>query len=210
MANGYDAHSLGATGLTEASSSSAPMVALRDKRYTKSGIGFRTQEASEAGPTPPPIMFTGDYPGGTAARVRGQVDESKLPWETAQEATTPQIRPREALPPSRMDEALPPWLRGKGEDEEKEALPPWLKKEGDDEDEEKESAQPDMEEAPLTADKRNELPDSAFALPGRKYPVDTPERARSALSRVDQFGSDSDKSKVRSAVKKRYPKMKVD
>lgn len=197
MANGYDTHSLKATGLNEASSSSMPMVAVRDKRFTRSGIGFRSQQV--------------DYPGGTATRKRGQVDESMLPWETAQEATSPQIKPRDTLPPSGMNEALPPWLKGKegSEDEEKEALPPWLKKDSE-EDEEKESAQPDMAEAPLNADKRNNLPDSAFALPGRKYPIDTPARARSALSRVEQFGSDSDKAKVRAAVKKRYPKMDVD
>jgi hypothetical protein len=66
-----------------------------------------------------------------------------------------------------------------------------------------------LSEAPLDAATRNKLPDSAFALPGRKYPIDTPERARSALARVNQFGSDEDKRKVLAAVKKRYPKMDV-
>ncbi|MFE0472723.1 hypothetical protein ACFW2V_14010 [Streptomyces sp. NPDC058947] len=274
MANGYDTHSLAATRLNEAASSSdvAPMVAVRDKRFTRNGIGFRSQ-ATEAAAR--------DYPGGVANRRRGQVDESKLPWETAQEATTPPIRPRDTLPPSGLREALPPWLRGKDEEEQKEALPPWLQ---DKKDAEKESARPVQEnwfeddgevpdcgngfpdewqarnalstlaqfvdggtlkaiqnqikqtypgadreegdsapvpaymgeaqgslaEAPLNAKKRNDLDNSDFALPGRKYPIDTPERARSALARVKQFGSPEDQRKVKAAVQKKYPNMKVD
>jgi hypothetical protein len=96
MANGYDQHSLQATGLQEASSSSMPpMVAVRDKRFTRNGIGFRTQEEA--------------YAGGTATGKRGEVDESRRPWETAQEATSPQVRPRDSLPP---------WLRGKEDDDD--------------------------------------------------------------------------------------------
>jgi hypothetical protein len=280
VANGYDEKSLKSTGLGEASSSSMPMsqmrpVAVRDKRFTRSGIGFRTQqEASTTDPgklgqMPPQIMYPdGGYPGGQAARRRGMVDESKAPWETAQEATSPQIKPRDTLPPG-MSEALPPWLKDKADQEKESAVREnWMEDdwEGEDEgpeceafpDEEDarealstlsqfvdgntlksiqnqikqtygdpmeqddgEDAPPvpmgmglmgesDLSEAPLTADKRNKLPDSAFALPGRKYPIDTPERARSALSRVEQFGSDSDKAKVKAAVKKKYPNMKTD
>ncbi|MCP9209617.1 hypothetical protein [Streptomyces cucumeris] len=193
MANGYDTHSLAATGLDEASSSDGmPMMAVRDKRYTRSGIGFRSQ-AREAtaldpeliGETPPPIMYPDGYLGGTAARRRGRVDESKLPWETAQEATAPQIRPREALPP-------------------------WLADKEGDEDEERESERPDMKEAPLDAKQRGDLDAKDFALPGRKYPIDTPERARSALARVKQFGSPEEQKKVKAAVARKYPDMKVD
>jgi hypothetical protein len=281
MANGYDTHSLAATNLNEAASSSdvAPMTAVRDKRFTRTGIGFRSQ-ATEAAMR--------EYPGGVASRKRGQVDESKLPWETAQEATSPQIRPRDTLPPSGMQEALPPWLRGKDEEEQKEALPPWLqdKKDAEGKDaEERESArtgvreswfeddgealacsngfpdewqarnalstlaqfvdgstlkaiqnqikqtypgvdreegadasvptyvgeaQGNLAEAPLDAKKRNNLDNSDFALPGRKYPIDTPERARSALARVKQFGSPEDQRKVKAAVQKKYPNMKTD
>jgi hypothetical protein len=284
MANGYDTHSLAATKLNEAASSSdvAPMVAVRDKRFTRSGIGFRSQ-VKEA-----PSASLNDYPGGVASRKRGQVDESKLPWETAQEATSPQIRPRDTLPPSGMREALPPWLRDKDEEEQKEALPPWIqdKKDAEDKgDEERESArtgvreswfeddgealacsngfpdewqarnalstlaqfldggtlkaiqnqikqtypgvdreeganasvptyvgeaQGNLAEAPLDAKKRNNLDSSDFALPGRKYPIDTPERARSALARVKQFGSPEDQRKVKAAVQKKYPNMKTD
>lgn len=279
VANGYDEKSLKSTGLGEASSSSMPMsqmrpVAVRDKRFTRSGIGFRTQQEATTmdpgnlGQTPPPIMYPdGGYPGGTAGRKRGMVDESKAPWETAQEATAPQIRPRDTLPPG-MSEALPPWLKDKADQEKESAVQEnWMEDYGEDEVEGPECESfPDEEdarealstlaqfvdggtlkaiqnqiikqygdpaeqddsqdmppmpmvmpmgesalsEAPLTADKRNKLPDSAFALPGRKYPIDTPERARSALSRVEQFGSDSDKAKVKAAVKKRYPNMKTD
>jgi hypothetical protein len=43
-----------------------------------------------------------------------------------------------------------------------------------------------------------------------KYPIDTPERARSALARVKQFGSPEDQRKVKTAVQKKYPNMKTD
>lgn len=290
MANGYDTHSLKATGMNEAASSSdtAPMVAVRDKRFTRSGIGYRSQakEATSLNPggvgqTPPPIMYGDTYPGGVAGRKRGDVNETKLPWETAQEVTSPQIRPRDTLPPSGMREALPPWLKGK--DEEKEALPPWLrgKEEGD---EEKESRRPGMREnddwegggydncdtgfpdeedardalstlsqfvdggtlkaiqnqiakqygdpgeegeadapvpgfmgeaasalaeAPLDVKKRNSLDSSDFALAGRRYPIPDEERAKSALSRVKQFGSADDIRKVKAAVRRKFPNMDV-
>lgn len=276
MANGYDTHSLKATGLTEAASSSdtASQVAVRDKRFTRNGIGYRTQaqeatslDPGKIGQTPPPIMYPDGSPTGVAVRKRGQVDEAKLPWQTAQEATSPQIRPRDTLPPwgNGMNEALPPWLKGKEEDDEGDS--PKSKrgmKENDDwygDDEECDSgfpdeedardalatlsqfvdggtlkaiqnqiakqygdpaddsenapavafeAQRDMSEAPLNAKKRNDLDSSDFALPGRKYPIDTPERARSALARVKQFGSPEDQKKVKAAVQKKYPNMKVD
>lgn len=65
-------------------------------------------------------------------------------------------------------------------------------------------------EAPLTARRRNALPDSAFVFPDdRSYPIDTPERARAALSRIEQFGSDDEIRRVRAAVRRRYPDMEV-
>jgi hypothetical protein len=67
-----------------------------------------------------------------------------------------------------------------------------------------------MCEAPLNARRRKALPTSVFALPGRRYPIDTPARARAALSRVVQFGSPSEISRVRAAVKRRYPDMDVE
>lgn len=276
MANGYDSHSLKATGLDEVSSSDTARMglsmAVKDKRFTRSGIGYRTQrEASTLDPggvgqTPPPIMYGDDYAGGTATRQRGMVNEAKLPWQTAQEATSPQIRPRDAVERSGMLEALPPWLQKKAEGDEeqqKEAAAQFVRENmgafpceddarialavlsqfvdgdtldqiqsaiedqfgdpadrpaepmpmddwGDDEGDDWMGESARLREAPLDAKKRNALDDSDFALPGRKYPIDTPERARSALARVQQFGSDSDKAKVLAAVKKKYPDMKVE
>jgi hypothetical protein len=58
----------------------------------------------------------------------------------------------------------------------------------------------------LTAKKRNRLKSSTFALPGkRKYPIDTPGRARNALSRVAQHGTPAEKKAVRAKVKRKYP-----
>ena len=59
--------------------------------------------------------------------------------------------------------------------------------------------------AKLTAKKRNALPTSAFAGPGRSYPVQDASHARNALSRVSQFGSPALKAKVRAKVKAKYP-----
>lgn len=65
-------------------------------------------------------------------------------------------------------------------------------------------------EAELTTKKRNELPDSAFAGKDRSYPIDTPERARSALSRAAANASPEELSRIRSAVRRRYPDMEVE
>lgn len=250
MANGYDAHSMDASGLKEASSSAMPTVAVRDKRYTKNGIGWRSQEAKESttlnpgpvGQNPPPIMYGFDnYPGGVAGRVRGAIPERAASWEKAQEATSPQIKPRDTLPAglnenwdgfpceedARMALAvLSQFVDGEtvqslqGAIEDQFGDPSEM---GSEDDEDGVHMMPDgsymrddemdeaaISEAPLNAEQRNKLPDSAFALPGRKYPIDSPERARSALARVEQFGSDSDKRRVRAAVKKRYPNMDVE
>lgn len=251
MANGYDSHSLKTSGLKEASSSAMPpMVAKRDKRYTRNGIGWRSESAKESttldpgpvGQNPPPIMYGfDDYPGGTAGRVRGMLDERSASWEKAQEATSPQIKPRATLPAglnenwggfpceedARMALAmLSQFVDGDTVQSIQDAIEGQFgEPSGDDEmdDEPGVHMMPDgtymrddemdeaaIQEAPLDAERRNALPDSAFALPGRKYPIDTPERARSALARVEQFGSDSDKRRVRAAVKKKYPDMEVE
>lgn len=58
----------------------------------------------------------------------------------------------------------------------------------------------------LTTKKRNALPTKAFAEPGKRaYPIQDRNHARNALARVSQFGSPSEKAKVRSAVHKKYP-----
>lgn len=61
--------------------------------------------------------------------------------------------------------------------------------------------------AKLTAAQRNALSDSAFAGPHRSYPINDPNHARAALSRVSQFGSSTERAKVRAKVNKRYPKI---
>lgn len=57
----------------------------------------------------------------------------------------------------------------------------------------------------LTAAQRKHLPKSDFALPGRRYPVNDPNHARAALSRVAQHDTPSEQSRVRAAVHKKYP-----
>ena len=60
--------------------------------------------------------------------------------------------------------------------------------------------------AKLSSKKRRSLPKTSFALPGkRKYPVDTKNRARNALGRVQQHGSPAEKKAVRAKVRSRYP-----
>lgn len=59
--------------------------------------------------------------------------------------------------------------------------------------------------AKLTYKRREQLPSSVFALPGRKYPIDTIARARNALARVSQFGTPEEKAIVRRKVHAKYP-----
>lgn len=64
--------------------------------------------------------------------------------------------------------------------------------------------------AKLTSKKRNSLKSSQFAEPGkRKYPVDTPNRAKNALARVSQHGTASEKSAIRKKVHAKYPSIVV-
>ena len=62
--------------------------------------------------------------------------------------------------------------------------------------------------AKLTAAARNKLPSSAFALPGRRYPIHDRNHARDALARVSEYGTAYEKAAVRHAVMQRYPDMK--
>lgn len=68
--------------------------------------------------------------------------------------------------------------------------------------------------AALTTAQRQRLRASQFAIPSRapesgSYPIDTENRARSALARVSQFGTPAEKARVRRAVKRKYPNMTV-
>lgn len=62
----------------------------------------------------------------------------------------------------------------------------------------------------LSASQRKALPVRDFAVPGRKYPVNDPNHARAALSRVAANGTPAQKSEVKAAVKRRYPGIHVD
>ena len=58
----------------------------------------------------------------------------------------------------------------------------------------------------LTAAKRRSLKPSQFAYPKqRKYPIDTPKRARAALSRAAQRKTAGSYRTVERAVNRRYP-----
>jgi hypothetical protein len=60
--------------------------------------------------------------------------------------------------------------------------------------------------AKLSSAARKALPAKAFAEPDkRKYPIENEAHARNAVSRVAQSGTPAEKSKVKSAVKKKYP-----
>ena len=71
----------------------------------------------------------------------------------------------------------------------------------------------------LTAEARQDMPKSDFALPGKgegpkgagagSYPIPDASHARNALSRVSRNGSPALKARVRAAVRRRYPGIKV-
>lgn len=61
--------------------------------------------------------------------------------------------------------------------------------------------------AKLSSKQRKVLPSSSFALPGRRYPINDPNHARNALSRVSQYGSPAEKARIRAAVHRKYPKI---
>lgn len=55
---------------------------------------------------------------------------------------------------------------------------------------------------------RKDLSTSDFAMPEtRSYPIHDETHARNALSRVSEYGTSSEKAKVRAAVHRRYPAM---
>jgi hypothetical protein len=62
--------------------------------------------------------------------------------------------------------------------------------------------------ARLTNKARNALPQSAFAGPGRSYPIEDASHARNALARVSQFGTAALKAKVRAKVHAKFPGIK--
>jgi len=59
--------------------------------------------------------------------------------------------------------------------------------------------------ASLSAARRKRLPASAFAYPStRRYPIDTPRRARNALARAAQPGTSGSYTHVARAVRRKW------
>lgn len=57
--------------------------------------------------------------------------------------------------------------------------------------------------------KYRSVPSGDFALGKGHYPINTAKRARNALSRISEFGTPAQKARVRSAVRRKYPSIKV-
>jgi hypothetical protein len=57
----------------------------------------------------------------------------------------------------------------------------------------------------LTTARRKQLPTKAFALKGRRYPIEDKSHARNALARISQHGTAAEKTRVRSAVHRKFP-----
>lgn len=64
--------------------------------------------------------------------------------------------------------------------------------------------------ARLTSKARNALPDSAFAGPGRSYPVEDASHARNALARAAQHAGPELKAKIREKVKRKFPGIEIE
>lgn len=62
----------------------------------------------------------------------------------------------------------------------------------------------------LSAAERQDLPDNAFAGPGRSYPIHDENHARAALTDVAKSGDTKLMRRVRMAVKHRYPNIEVE
>lgn len=62
----------------------------------------------------------------------------------------------------------------------------------------------------ITSKGRKRMKPSTFALPKeRKYPIPDTTHARNALSRVSQHGSPSEVKRVKAAVHKKFPSIKI-
>jgi hypothetical protein len=56
--------------------------------------------------------------------------------------------------------------------------------------------------AKLTTEERDKIPESEFALPGRRYPVPDKGHAQAARGRVEEFGTPEEKKRVFSKTAK--------
>jgi hypothetical protein len=61
--------------------------------------------------------------------------------------------------------------------------------------------------AKLTAAARKKIPAKDFALGKGRYPIEDEAHARNAEARVSQYGTPSEKARVRAAVRRKYPSM---
>lgn len=61
--------------------------------------------------------------------------------------------------------------------------------------------------ATLSTAQRKALPDSDFALPGHRYPLNDINHARDALARVAANGTPAEKAAVQRAVHRRFPQI---
>lgn len=65
--------------------------------------------------------------------------------------------------------------------------------------------------AELTTKARKALPKSTFAIPeDDAYPIPDESHARNALARVEQHGTPEEKARVRAAVRRKFPNIKID
>lgn len=64
--------------------------------------------------------------------------------------------------------------------------------------------------AKLSTSERQDLPNSAFAGPGRSYPIHDENHARAALTDVAKSGDAKLKRRIRMAVKYKYPNIEVE
>jgi hypothetical protein len=63
--------------------------------------------------------------------------------------------------------------------------------------------------AKLSYKKRQKLPAKAFALPGRRFPIQDKAHAKNALARVSQYGTPAEKAAVRKKVHGKFPNIAV-
>lgn len=156
-----------------------------------------------------------------ARRSDNPEDLRKLRGKVAESCLLPQIYPREAVSSGDFPDMaevkgqLPPWMQKDTEGSTKGAGSGRNKDQGDQprkkrakKDAKVDESSETVEEAPLNAKRRNALPGKDFAGPDRSYPVDTPARARAALSRA-RANDPALYAKIRAKVKRMYPSMDV-
>lgn len=59
----------------------------------------------------------------------------------------------------------------------------------------------------LTTEARKKIKARNFALPGRRYPIEDRNHQINALARVSQYGTPSEKARVRAAVHRKNPSL---